>query len=109
MFKKEAVLKLQKDVGEALTKELMLVFIDETTKLVENLLAAHKQAQIDKIILFSHSLKSSARTYGAETLACLCEEIEVKGKSNNKSELNMLLEQLPDVSEKTLLLAIKYT
>lgn len=109
MFKKEAVLKLQKDVGEALTKELMLVFIDETTKLVENLLAAHKQAQIDKIILFSHSLKSSARTYGAETLACLCEEIEVKSKSNNKSELNMLLEQLPDVSEKTLLLAIKYT
>jgi len=109
MFKKEAVLKLQNDVGEALVKELMLVFINETKKLVENLLVAHEQDQIDKIILFSHSLKSSARTYGAETLACLCEKIEAAGKNKNSAELNILFKQLPEISEKTVLLAINYT
>jgi len=109
MFKKEIVLKLQNDVGEALAKDLMLVFINETKKLVENLLLAHEQDQIDKIILFSHSLKSSARTYGAETLACLCEQIETAGKNENSVELNMLFKQLAEISEKTLLLAINYT
>jgi HPt (histidine-containing phosphotransfer) domain-containing protein len=109
MFKKETVLKLQNDVGEALAKDLMLVFINETKKLVENLLLAHEQEQSDKIILFSHSLKSSARTYGAETLACLCEKIEAAGKNENPAELNILFKQLPEISDKTLLLAINYT
>jgi len=109
MFKKETVLKLQNDVGEALAKDLMLVFINETKKLVENLLEAHELDQIEKIILFSHSLKSSASTYGAETLASLCAKIEAAGKNENQTELNMLFKQLPEISDKTLLLAINYT
>jgi len=109
MFVKKTILKLQKDIGEALAKELMLLFINETKKLIQELSLAHEQLQQDKVILYSHSLKSSARTYGAETLACLCEQIELAGKNDSSSELDLLFKQLPDISEKTLLLAIKYT
>ena len=42
MFEKEAILKLQNDVGEELAKELMLVFINETKKIVDNLLDAYE-------------------------------------------------------------------
>ena len=66
-------------------------------------------AQLDNVILFSHSLKSSARTYGAEILAGLCEKIEAAGKNENQTELNMLFKQLPEICDKTLLLAINYT
>lgn len=109
MFVKETVLKLQNDVGEELSKQLMLIFINETKKLVQELEVAYEQAQLDTVILISHSLKSSARTYGAETLGCLCAQIESEGKNNNTSALDLLFKQLSDISEKTVLSAIKYT
>lgn len=109
MFVKETVLKLQNDIGEELSKQLMLIFISETKKLVQELEIAHEQAQLDTVILISHSIKSSARTYGAETLGSLCEKIESEGKNNNTLALNLLFKQLSDISEKTLLSAIKYT
>ncbi|SFB89343.1 Hpt domain-containing protein [Pseudoalteromonas denitrificans] len=107
MFIKAVVLKLQQDVGETLAKELMQVFIVETNKLVTQLIKAQQQNNIDDVILISHSLKSSARTYGAEILADLCEKIELEGKNNN--DLTLLFSQLGDTCEQTLKSAIIFT
>ncbi len=107
MLETAVVLQLQQDVGEELARQLMLVFIEESKKTVGQLctVAIHDP----DVILFSHSLKSSAKTYGAMTLGLLCEDIERAAKGDNAVELERLLQRLPDIAEQTFIAAMAYT
>ena len=107
MFEQTIVQQLKVDVGDELSKSLMNVFINESTKIVEQLQSLPIDDQ--QVILLSHSLKSSAKTYGALILGNLCEQIEMSAKAGDSDALSQAMADLPDIANKTFSQAIQFT
>ncbi|MFY8297398.1 Hpt domain-containing protein [Pseudoalteromonas sp. SS15] len=101
MFNPNTIQQLKDDVGVDVLAQLMQVFLTESTKLVEQLSAnSVEQNEIERL---AHSLKSCARSYGADQLADIAADIETTAKSspelvNIESKISLLSE----VHKKTL-------
>lgn len=92
--------QLQQDVGEDLAKQLLQVYLTESTQIVNDIADNSKQATI---CLNAHSLKSSSRSYGALTVGTIAEQIEHKAKTAQfDSELSNLIATLQDQFSLTL-------
>ncbi len=95
MFNSNTIQQLKDDVGVDVLAQLMQVFLTESTKLIEQLSA--KSVQQDEIERLAHSLKSCARSYGADQLADIAADIENLAKSNPElvsleSKISLLIE-----------------
>lgn len=101
MFNKNTLQQLKNDVGEDVLSQLMQVFSAESTKLVQQLNEANNDVhQIQKL---AHSLKSCARSYGADQVADIAAEIESLAKLNNiDSNLEKLVLTLTKRHKKTI-------
>tara|TARA_B100000700_G_scaffold44789_1_gene46553 strand:+ start:1339 stop:1671 length:333 start_codon:yes stop_codon:yes gene_type:complete len=92
--------QLQQDVGEDLAKQLLQVYLTESTQIVNDIADTTKQATIS---LNAHSLKSSSRSYGALSVGSIAEQIEHKAKAEQfDHELHNLIETLQDQFSLTL-------
>jgi two-component system phosphorelay protein LuxU len=94
MFNQLTLEQLEKDVGREVLSTLMVVFCNESTKLTEQLLLCDKLNE--DTLRYSHSLKSCARSYGADCLADLAEQLESSVKSQSPAffELRNKLNQV---------------
>lgn len=81
MFNQTTVKQLEADVGKDVLGQLFAVFQSEATKLTEQIMAV---TTLDNDAeRFSHSLKSCARSYGADQLGALAETLENYAKNND--------------------------
>lgn len=83
--------QLADEVGEEVLTTLLGLFTSETKSFFEQLLVAlndNSQAEITRLL---HSIKSGAKTYGANRLAAIAESMEAMAKAGdtNAIELNM--------------------
>ncbi|MFK3870878.1 Hpt domain-containing protein [Pseudoalteromonas rhizosphaerae] len=91
--------QLKYDVGDSMAIELLKVFVDESKKLVEQMLNSTNTNDIE---LHAHSLKSSSYSFGAIHLAQTCQLIEQKVKTNGLNpEVRTLLKLADSQSKKT--------
>ena len=71
---------------DALLDELLQMFPEESEKHLEAIRAAIEQNDGPSITRAAHTLKSSARFFGAATLAARASEMETLGESLNTAE-----------------------
>lgn len=101
MFNPNTIQQLKDDVGVDVLTQLMQVFLTESTKLVEQLTA--KSVQQCEIERLAHSLKSCARSYGADQLADIAADIETAAKSSPElAIIESKISLLSEVHKKTL-------
>ena len=105
MFNLQTLKQLEADVGTDVLAQLMTVFCNESTQLTEQLMACNTLD--DECVRLSHSLKSCARSYGADTLASLAETLETLSKTQSE-EFFTQRKQLPAIQSETLAAAPKY-
>lgn len=86
MFNQTTLEQLEADVGKEVLAQLFDVFKKEATKLTEQLMAC--TTLDEECIRLSHSLKSCARSYGADQLAALALTLESLAKENDSSFFN---------------------
>ncbi|MCO6429147.1 MAG: response regulator [Nitrosomonas communis] len=75
----------------AIIQEFLRDFRANAREISEQLRAAYKASQFDKVKASAHKLKSSARSVGAVRLGEWCAKIEQAAKDNNEKELADLL------------------
>ncbi|WP_064663300.1 Hpt domain-containing protein [Pseudoalteromonas sp. MQS005] len=99
MIDTSVIEQLKYDVGDSMAIELLNVFVDESKKLVAQMLASTKPEEIE---LYAHSLKSSGYSFGATRLAQTCQLIEQQVKVNGlDTEVTTLLKLADAQSKKT--------
>ncbi|SFU10659.1 HPt (histidine-containing phosphotransfer) domain-containing protein [Pseudoalteromonas sp. DSM 26666] len=99
MIDTSVIEQLKYDVGDSMAIELLNVFVDESKKLVAQMLASTKPEEIE---LYAHSLKSSGYSFGATRLAQTCQLIEQQVKVNGlDTEVATLLKLADAQSKKT--------
>ena len=93
MIDNSIIEQLKSDVGEILAIELIHVFVDESQKLVAEMVHSSDAKTIE---INAHSLKSSCNSFGATQLAQTCLQIE---KTVNQEGVSSQLQQLLKVAE----------
>ncbi len=97
MIDTSVIEQLQYDVGDSMAIELINVFVDESKKLVAQMLSSTDAAEIE---LCAHSLKSSGYSFGATRLAQTCQLIEQQVKVNGLDTEVVTLLKLADAQSK---------
>ena len=72
--------------------DLVDTLIETTPELLDDLKSGVNTRDSQKIRDSAHALKSSNAQLGAESFAKLCEEMESKGREDNKEGLDQLLD-----------------
>lgn len=81
--------------------ELIDLFLEISPRLINDIKQHAQMADAVNLMQAAHKLKGSSFNLGARYLAGICQRIEDKGKNNNLSELDSLLEQLEKGYEQT--------
>lgn len=98
MFNLTTLKQLEADVGAEVLAQLMAVFCQESEKLTKQIM---ETASLDEeAIRLSHSLKSCARSYGADKLADLATELETAAKEQSARFFEQRIE-LPAIQDAT--------
>lgn len=82
--------QLKQDVGQDLLVTLVTIFIKETDQALDKF-PSSVQSEQQRI---SHSLKSSALSYGVDEVGLLSKHLEQLIKDNNESEVCTVFNQL---------------
>ena len=81
MFNLTTLKQLEADVGAEVLTQLMTVFCQESAKFTEQIMAT--TSLDEEAVRLSHSLKSCARSYGADELADLATVLEAAAKEQS--------------------------
>jgi len=81
--------------------ELIDLFLEISPGLVNDIRQHAQMADAGNLMQAAHKLKGSSFNLGARYLASICQRIEDKGKNNDLSELDSLLEQLEKAYDET--------
>jgi len=80
--------------------ELVDSFLEYMPELIEALKEAEQSGDADNVTLNAHSIKSAACNLGADSLAAIAEQIEMKGKSGDISSVSLLLDELVEETKR---------
>jgi|WetSurMetagenome_2_1015567.scaffolds.fasta_scaffold123962_2 histidine phosphotransfer protein HptB len=78
--------ELKTTVGADFIDELVEAYLDETPKLINDLIESLAQEDATKFGRTAHSIKSSSAALGALPLSLLAKELEMMGKQGDLSE-----------------------
>ncbi len=80
--------------------ELVDSFLEYMPELIEALKGAEQSGDADNVTLNAHSIKGAACNLGANSLAAVAEQIEMKGKSGDISSVSPLLDELVEETKR---------
>ena len=92
---------LSESLGDDFVEELIDTFMDEVPGLFQEMQQALSAGDADKFRRAAHSLKSSARTFGAMELAEKAQELEYMARENNL-DVDDRLEVLDDMYQQAI-------
>jgi len=95
---------LERLFGHDTTKQhdMLVKFMIQTEDIIAEIDSAYKTHDAEQLTFHAHSLKSSARMMGANTLADLCLAIEMAGQKTDWSEIDRLYLELGPVMERVI-------
>jgi len=79
--------------GWAFVRELIDTFLEEAPEQLATLRKAVEQAEANEARLAAHTLKSNAATFGANSLADVCRELEAAGAGGELDGAGALVER----------------
>ena len=77
-----------------LIQELITIYLEESPKQMEQIRQAAQTGNMANLSLYAHSLKGASANMGAMELRYAAGELEAKGKAQDNSNLQPLLERL---------------
>jgi HPt (histidine-containing phosphotransfer) domain-containing protein len=91
------LIELGGDEGKGFLKEIISLYIEQYPELFNNI--KNGSQNNDSILMFqsAHALKGASLNIGAKELASLCKDIELKGKANDMSGIQELIEAIEKV------------
>ena len=81
--------------------ELVEEFLERAEELVQEIDTHVRQQDAAQLKASAHSLKGASLNLGAALQAQICEELETKGKNDDFTDINPLVEQLQDAYGQT--------
>ncbi len=90
-----ALTALQEAMGEDFD-ELVLIFIESTEDILDNLLRAYNQRDVVSFTLEAHSLKSSSANLGGFALSKMSAELEMAGRLGQLPESEAFIKPLKE-------------
>lgn len=94
--------QLADDIGPDLLPELFKVFVEENIPLLESLKSDRTHWDLSQLQSLSHTLKSSAASYGGLRLAELATQLDLACKLSDEATAQTLLPEFIDVYTQTL-------
>ncbi len=105
----QAVLvQLALDTDHEVLPSLIQFFLDGAETRIENISGALEATDLESLEFETHSLGSSAATFGAMELYLLCRDIEAACNDNNKDRALELAAKIAEVSEKASLALVEH-
>lgn len=86
-----ALRELDDGGGQGLFRELLDLYVDDSTKLMQRLEQALAGGDLKSAERIAHTLKSSSANLGATAVSRLCREIEVHGREQALDRMTALL------------------
>jgi HPt (histidine-containing phosphotransfer) domain-containing protein len=86
--------ELGETAGDDFIPELILAYLEETSRLIEDIQAALAAGDVSTFTRAAHSIKSSSASVGALVFSAQAKELELMGKSGDLSQAGEKLEQL---------------
>ena len=99
----ESLRAIDDDAASAL-KMALGFYLEDAPQLVGAIAQAAAQTDFEQLRFAAHSLKSSSATLGAKRLAKLCQQMELKARSGDSSNLAELNQQIQATYQATLAL-----
>jgi CheY-like chemotaxis protein len=93
IFDKEDFL-IRVDGDEELAKELLELYLENTHLLIENLKHAFQEGNLNKIKIFSHTLKGASTNVGAKLVSFKATEIENLAREGKLEDIGSLIKLL---------------
>ena len=90
----EGMISALRDMGPEIFVELVELYLEEAPNQVAELRRQFELGDAAGMAAAAHSLKGSSLNLGANSLADICKQIELKGKNGNLVKVDDLLEQL---------------
>ncbi len=100
MFNKDTLKQLKSDVGSEALIQLFGIFEKESARLVQSL--CNSSELMDESERLAHSLKSCAKSYGADELSDIAAQLELAAKENNETDFASNLPNLSTVYVQTM-------
>lgn len=89
--------QMQKDMAPALVPKMIAIFLEEAGKRMADIRLAAQNKDILRLEDESHSLKSSAATFGADLLQKIAKQIEMACKNNAAADALRLATEIDAV------------
>jgi len=96
------LIELGEEDGKSFLKEVINIYISQYPELFSAMKKGFEQAQAKEMTLNAHSLKGASLNIGAIQLAEVCREIEMKGRNNDFSGVDRLIEKVNNVYNLTI-------
>ncbi len=87
----ENIRALSADRGDALVQKVVAAYVDDTPAHLDTLKGAIAGLDAANVRKVAHSLKSSSANVGAETLAQMCKEMEILGRTDTTDGAAVIL------------------
>ncbi|MGB9696637.1 MAG: Hpt domain-containing protein [Ignavibacteria bacterium] len=96
------LMELGEEDGKSFVKEIIDLYISQYPELFDGMQRGYQQAQAKEMTLNAHSLKGASLNIGALQLAEICREIEMRGRNNDFSGVDSLIEEVENVYNLTI-------
>lgn len=90
----QGLARLNKIGGPAFVTKMIDLFLEEAPTRLGAAREAHRAGDLSGVAEAAHSLKSSARNFGAEGLALAAEKVEFLTRAHSSENLPQLLDEL---------------
>jgi len=102
MLDMEIIQETLDDGGPELLEEMKDMLDEEYAEQIESLKQAAEQSDSATISEIAHKFKGECVSLGFTALSEKCEEIEIKGKNNDLSDIGSLLGQMKNIYEQSI-------
>jgi len=97
----EEIINELRDMGEDFLAEITEKFYEDADQDLAELQRCAAEADAKGFAIAAHGLKGTSLTMGAEFLASIALEVEMKGKSNDLADIGVLIERLQTAYSQT--------
>lgn len=95
------LMELGEEDGKSFLREILDLYVKQYPELFEGMRKGYQQSQAKEMTLNAHSLKGASLNIGALQLAEICREIEMKGRNNDFSGVESLIEEVESIYNQT--------
>jgi HPt (histidine-containing phosphotransfer) domain-containing protein len=90
----DEIIEIDDDNGNALVREIINMYLQDSTKYLEDVRACVNQRNAAELATTAHALKSMSVSLGGRALGELCHKLEVAGRTNELGNIALVMTRL---------------